>query len=348
MSYEELSKIIDFRALPEPGDRFGLEKVIATGTYGEIYEAVDKENDNKRVAIKVIDNIKENLEEVEEEYRVLAELSLHENFPVFYGAFVKRAGSLESHQMWLVMELLTHGTVSDLAAAYKNKEERMPEEVIAYILREVIKAVQHLHAGHVIHRDIKGMNILITEEGKVKLVDFGQCGHLDNTMGKRCTAVGTPFWMAPEVIECEQKADVDYDNRVRCLVTSQSRPSSSGRGDPPYADLHPVRALFQIIRNPPPQLRRVSDWTQDFVDFISEWVDGAYFSEEPDHRPVMLEVLEHPFIQGVRRMTRARKVLISDQISKTSIRRERTKSRLRNQETRNQDRNQDLEIKKTS
>ncbi|ROT82560.1 putative myosin-IIIa-like isoform X5 [Penaeus vannamei] len=280
MSYEELSKIIDFRALPEPGDRFGLEKVIATGTYGEIYEAVDKENDNKRVAIKVIDNIKENLEEVEEEYRVLAELSLHENFPVFYGAFVKRAGSLESHQMWLVMELLTHGTVSDLAAAYKNKEERMPEE-----------AVQHLHAGHVIHRDIKGMNILITEEGKVKLVDFGQCGHLDNTMGKRCTAVGTPFWMAPEVIECEQKADVDYDNRVRYPLppstppsppstpppplpsssSRQSRPSSSGRGDPPYADLHPVRALFQIIRNPPPQLRRVSDWTQDFVDFISDY-----------------------------------------------------------------------------
>lgn len=293
MSYEELSKIIDFRALPEPGDRFGLEKVIATGTYGEIYEAVDKENDNKRVAIKVIDNIKENLEEVEEEYRVLAELSLHENFPVFYGAFVKRAGSLESHQMWLVMELLTHGTVSDLAAAYKNKEERMPEEVIAYILREVIKAVQHLHAGHVIHRDIKGMNILITEEGKVKLVDFGQCGHLDNTMGKRCTAVGTPFWMAPEVIECEQKADVDYDNR--CDVWSLGITAIElGDGDPPYADLHPVRALFQIIRNPPPQLRRVSDWTQDFVDFISECL-----VKNPDHRPVMLEVLEHPFIQGV-------------------------------------------------
>ncbi|XP_063851203.1 LOW QUALITY PROTEIN: neither inactivation nor afterpotential protein C-like [Scylla paramamosain] len=293
MIKDDRGRHLDFRSLPDPGDRFGLEKVIATGTYGEVFEAIDKENDNKRVAIKVVENIKENLEEVEEEHRVLAQLSLHENFPAFHGDLPEESWEPEDHQLWFVMELVKMGSVAELAQAYKKKDERMPEDLIAYILQNIIKAVQHLHQEHVMYRDVKGMNVLITEEGNIKLVDFGQCAHLDSTMGKRNTAVGTPYWMAPEVIECEQKQDVDYDNR--CDVWALGITAIElGDGAPPNADVHPVRALFQIVRNPPPTLKRHSDWTQEYNDFIAECL-----VKTPDHRPVMVEVLEHPFITSV-------------------------------------------------
>ncbi|KAG7169893.1 Neither inactivation nor afterpotential protein C-like [Homarus americanus] len=307
MAYEEMSRYLDFRALLEPGTRFTLTRVIATGTYGEIYEATDTENDNRKVAVKIIDNIKENLEEIEEEFRVLAELSLHENFPQFAGIFLKKSSNLEDHQIWFVMELMTHGSVSELARAYKKREERMSESLIAYILKEILTAVQHLHQAHVMHRDVKGMNVLITDEGKIKLVDFGQCGHLDSTMAKRNTAVGTPYWMAPEVIECEQKADQEYDNRCDVWALGITAIELAD-GDPPYADIHPVRALFQIVRNPPPVLKRSSDWSQDFIDFISECL-----VKTPDHRPVLIEVMEHPFITSVPEdLTEVRKTLLEE------------------------------------
>nr|XP_045621607.1 neither inactivation nor afterpotential protein C-like isoform X2 [Procambarus clarkii] len=293
MAYESLSKYLDFHNTPEPGDRFTLQTVIAAGTYAEVYQATDAENYEKSVAVKIIENIKENIEEIEEEYRVLSELSHHDNFPQFFGIFLKRAPKLEEHQIWFVMELVSHGTVSELARAYTMAGERMPEPLIAYILKQVILAVCHLHQAHVMHRDVKGLNVLITDQGNIKLVDFGQCGHLDATMDKRGTSVGTPYWMAPEVIECEQKTDQDYDNR--CDVWSLGITAIElADGDPPYADIHPVRAIFQVVRNPPPTLKRSSHWSQEFIDFISECL-----VKNPDHRPVMLELLEHPFISGV-------------------------------------------------
>ncbi|XP_068244393.1 neither inactivation nor afterpotential protein C isoform X2 [Palaemon carinicauda] len=293
MSYEGLSKFLDFRSLPDPGSRFTLEDVIATGTYAEVRQALDTENGNRKVAIKMIDSIKENLEEVEEEHRIFSELSSHDNFPAFYGAFLKKANNWNEHQIWFVMEYMSEGSVSDLARMYIKNEERMSEMLIGYILREVIKAVMHLHAAHIMHRDIKGMNILVTEEGKIKLVDFGQCAHLSETMEKRNTAVGTPYWMAPEVIECEQKQDHSYDNRADVWAIGITAIELAD-GDPPYADIHPVRALFQILRNPPPLLKRASDWSQDLVDFIAECL-----VKTADHRPVILEIIEHPFIVNV-------------------------------------------------
>ncbi|KAK7081388.1 hypothetical protein SK128_003739 [Halocaridina rubra] len=174
MAYEGLSKHLDFHNLPDPGTRFNLKGVIAAGTYAEVREALDTENDNRKVAIKMIENIKENLEEIEEEYRVLWELPSHENLPKFYGIFLKKQGNVNDHQIWFVMEYLSHGTVSELARMYQMNNERMSETIISYILKEIIKAIQHLHANHVLHRDVKGMNIVLNDEGKVKLLDFGK------------------------------------------------------------------------------------------------------------------------------------------------------------------------------
>ena len=197
------------------------------------------------------------LEEIEQEYRVLLELSNHENLCRFYGAYLKRAPPpppppppprnpvltspvaadktsllsvetnsitsflspttsvpLPSDQLWLVMELCTSGSVTDLAKAVLKANQRLDESIIAYIMRETLKALYHLHSNNVVHRDVKGHNILITGDGHIKLIDFGVSAYLNPSNGRRNTSVGTPFFMAPEVIACERQMDYDYDTRA--------------------------------------------------------------------------------------------------------------------------------------
>uniref|UniRef100_A0A2K6G0X6 non-specific serine/threonine protein kinase n=1 Tax=Propithecus coquereli TaxID=379532 RepID=A0A2K6G0X6_PROCO len=142
------------------------------------------------------------------------------------------------------------GSVTDLVKGFLKRGERMSEPLIAYILHEALMGLQHLHKNKTIHRDVKGNNILLTTEGGVKLVDFGVSAQLTSTRHRRNTSVGTPFWMAPEVIACEQQLDTTYD--ARCDTWSLGITAIElGDGDPPLADLHPMRALFKIPRSGP-------------------------------------------------------------------------------------------------
>lgn len=151
------------------------------------------------------------------------------------------------------MQLCTGGSVTDLVQGLRSRNSRLNENQIAYILRETVQALIYLHANHCMHRDIKGHNILLTDDGFVKLVDFGVSSHLAATMARRNTSVGTPYWMAPEVIACEQQLDQSYDSR--CDVWSVGITAIElAEGDPPLSDIHPMRALFQIPRNPPRKL----------------------------------------------------------------------------------------------
>lgn len=145
---------------------------------------------------------------------VLRDLSKHANLPEFHGIFLKRGkNAKEDDQLWFVMELCTGGSITDLVHELRQKNQRLNDNQIAYILRETVKALIYLHENHCMHRDIKGHNILLTEQGNVKLVDFGVSSHLAATLARRNTSVGTPFWMSPEVIACEQQLDQSYDSR---------------------------------------------------------------------------------------------------------------------------------------
>ena len=127
--------------------------------------------------------------------------------------------------------------------------------------------------------------------GDVKLVDYGVSCEIPHTMAKRHTAVGTPYWMAPEVIICEQQAN-RYEYDARCDVWSLGIVAIElADGEPPLADLHPMRALFQIPRNPPPTVKDEVMWSQLFLDFITECLVKNY-----EERPSMAELAEHPLI----------------------------------------------------
>lgn len=160
----------------------------------------------------------------------------------------------------------------------------------------ILQALTHLHVHHCIHRDVKGHNILLTGDGRVKLIDFGVAAHLKDTYARRNTSIGTPYWMAPEVIACERQMDSSYD--ARCDVWSLGITAIElAEAEPPLADLHPMRALFQIPRNPPPTLTKTHDWSGDFNDFIAECL-----IKDLDQRPFMVELRQHPFFHKIDRI----------------------------------------------
>lgn len=148
---------------------------------------------------------------------------------------------------------------------------RISEEHIAYIIRETATALVNLHKNHYVHRDVRGSNILLTSEGEVKLCDFGLTKSLGSTFGKRSTCIGSPCWMAPEMFVAAptKKNEEMYGSRVDVWALGITA-IELGDGVAPFLDMHPTRAMFQIVRNPPPTLYRPANWSQNFNDFIAE------------------------------------------------------------------------------
>lgn len=177
----------------------------------------------------------------------------------------------------------------DLVRGLQTLNKRMTEEHIAYILRETAKALLHLHKNHVIHRDVRGDNILISREGEIKVCDFGLSRDLKTTLGKRGTCTGSPSWMAPEMIVGALDDTEVYGSRADVWALGITA-IELGDGKAPFADIHPTRAIFQIVRNPPPTLYRPANWTQQFNDFIAECLEKNH-----EHRPYLVELMEHPF-----------------------------------------------------
>ncbi|XP_068626497.1 myosin-IIIb-like isoform X2 [Battus philenor] len=292
MAYRGLSQHVELDRAADPRDRFTLQELIGEGTYGEVYCAKDKKS-GRRVAVKILENIAENIEEIEEEFLVFRDLSSHPNIPEFFGLFLKRGISSEDDQIWFVMELCTGGSVTDLCAGMRSRGNNITEPQLAYVLRGTVRALTHLHAHRCMHRDVKGHNILLTENAEVKLVDFGVSSHLAATAARRNTSVGTPYWMAPEVIACEQQLDQSYD--CRCDVWSVGITAIElAEGEPPLSGLHPMRALFQIPRNPPPSLTHPELFSSQLSGFISECL-----IKDMSQRPFARELLEHPLLIAV-------------------------------------------------
>ncbi|XP_076730873.1 mitogen-activated protein kinase kinase kinase kinase 4 isoform X1 [Maylandia zebra] len=301
---------IDLASLRDPAGIFELVEVVGNGTYGQVYKGRHVKT-GQLAAIKVMDVTEDEEEEIKLEINMLKKYSHHRNIATYYGAFIKKSPPGHDDQLWLVMEFCGAGSITDLVK--NTKGNSLKEDWIAYISREILRGLAHLHAHHVIHRDIKGQNVLLTENAEVKLVDFGVSAQLDRTVGRRNTFIGTPYWMAPEVIACDENPDATYDYRSdlwSCGITA----IEMAEGAPPLCDMHPMRALFLIPRNPPPRLKS-KKWSKKFFSFIESCLVKNY-----TQRPPTEQLLKHPFIRDQPNERQVR-IQLKDHIDRTKKKR---------------------------
>ncbi|XP_039617295.1 TRAF2 and NCK interacting kinase a isoform X3 [Polypterus senegalus] len=301
---------IDLSTLRDPAGIFELVELVGNGTYGQVYKGHHVKT-GQLAAIKVMDVTGDEEEEIKQEINMLKKYSHHRNIATYYGAFIKKNPPGIDDQLWLVMEFCGAGSVTDLIK--NTKGSSLKEEWIAYICREILRGLTHLHHHKVIHRDIKGQNILLTENAEVKLVDFGVSAQLDRTIGRRNTFIGTPYWMAPEVIVCDENPQATYDFKSD-LWSLGITAIEMAEGAPPLCDMHPMRALFLIPRSAPPRLK-AKKWSKKFHLFVE-----ACLEKDHNKRPCTEALLKNPFIRDQVNERQVR-IQLKDHIDRTKKKR---------------------------
>ncbi|RUS73025.1 hypothetical protein EGW08_019211 [Elysia chlorotica] len=257
---------------------------IGEGAFGAVYKARKKE-DKTYAALKQVEiKNEEDLEDFSVEINILAECP-HQNVVGLHEAF------FYDNKLWMFIEICEGGALDSIMV---DLEKPLTEPIIRYVCHEMCVALAYLHDHKVIHRDIKAGNVLLTLDGDVKLADFGVSAQNTKTLQKRDTFIGTPFWMAPEVIMCESFKDTPYDYKADIWSLGITL-IEFAQIEPPNNDMHPMRVLIKIQKADPPTFDRPSRWSKNFNDFVKKCL-----VKNPEQRATAHELLEHPFIKDVK------------------------------------------------
>ncbi|XP_064652912.1 serine/threonine-protein kinase 3-like isoform X2 [Lineus longissimus] len=284
---DRLNRLSEESLTRPPEEVFDILGKLGEGSYGSVFKALHKES-GQVLAIKQVP-VDTDLQEIIKEISIMQQCD-SPYIVKYYGSYFKNT------DLWIVMEYCGAGSVSDIM---RLRNKTLTEEEIATILSYTLKGLEYLHQRRKIHRDIKAGNILLNTEGHAKLADFGVAGQLTDTMAKRNTVIGTPYWMAPEVIQ-----EIGYD----CVADIWSLGITAlemAEGKPPYGDIHPMRAIFMIPTKPPPSFRNPDKWSPEFIDFVS-----GCLVKNPEERSLASDLLQHEFIKNAKATTVLHKMII--------------------------------------
>ncbi|CAF0731145.1 unnamed protein product [Brachionus calyciflorus] len=302
-----------------PEDKWQILNEIGDGAFSKVFRAKNRET-NEIVAAKIItkcepDELNEHMIEVE-----ILRNTNHKNIIQFYEAFYHKKS------LWILIEYCSIGAV-DLIML--NLDKALSEEMIKYVIKECLEALKHLHDNcFVIHRDMKAGNILLTENGDVKLADFGVSAKNTKKNERRNTFIGTPYWMSPEIIRCETDEQLAYDYKsdiwslgITCIELAEK--------EPPNNLMSPNRVLIKILKSDSPRLKFSQKWTPEFNDFVQKCLE-----KNVNERPTASDLLQHDFLKDsdlfknqIVSLIKEYKIRSNDDSNKSSSGSERERSR---------------------
>ncbi|XP_072766768.1 uncharacterized protein Slik [Anoplolepis gracilipes] len=253
---------------------------LGDGAFGKVYKAQHRQSNQlaaaKMCALEGEDDLSDFMIEID----ILSECK-HPNIVELHEAYFIEG------KLWMLIEYCDGGAVDSIMV---ELEKALTEMQIAYICQQMTKGLVFLHKSKVIHRDLKAGNVLLTMAGGVKLADFGVSAKNKHTLQKHDTFIGTPYWMAPEVVLCETFRDNPYDFKVDIWSLGITL-IEFAQMEPPNHEMSPMRVLLKIQKSDPPKLDQPGKWSKEFNDFIAKAL-----IKDPTSRPTADDLLKHPFI----------------------------------------------------
>ncbi|XP_009322551.1 PREDICTED: serine/threonine-protein kinase 10-like [Pygoscelis adeliae] len=275
--YEHVRRDVD------PEEAWLVLGELGDGAFGKVFKAQNKAT-GALAAAKVIETpSEEELEDYVVEIEILACCD-HPNITKLLDALYWNG------RLWILVEFCPGGAVD---AAILELEKGLTEEQIRAACKQLLLALQYLHGCKIIHRDVKAGNVLLTLDGDVKLADFGVSAKNSSTVQRRVSFIGTPYWMAPEVVQCETSKESPYGYKADIWSLGITLIEMMAEMEPPYHELNPLRVLLKIAKSQPPTLRHPKRWSEDFKDFLRKSLEKS-----PEARWSASQLLQHPFVAG--------------------------------------------------
>ena len=251
---------------------YSIIEEIGSGSYGTVYKAVNNET-GSLVALKQV---------TMEDESIMKEIEFMKSCNNEYIIGLDDYYT-EDDVLYIAMEFCPAGSIADVM---KYTDTTLLEKQLQSVMRDALHGLNYLHKRRAIHRDIKAGNLLLNRHGRVKLGDFGVSANLSDAVRKRNTVIGTPYWMAPEIIQ-----EVGY-NTSADIWSLGITAIECADGKPPYHHIHPMRAIFMIPNKPSPTVKDSTKWSHKCNSFISKCLE-----KNPDNRPTAETLLEHEFIE---------------------------------------------------